>query len=92
MSTGADCYFVQNAEGEWTYHLQRWPYGETPDYDKFGPFRTHEAAEQHLSENHGNPGGWADIHHPNFTGECRYCNGPVRKDGGCSCMPVQEDQ
>lgn len=59
MSTGADCYFKENRNGEWFYALQRWPYGDFPEYDTFGPFKTQEAAENHLSSHHANPGGWS---------------------------------
>lgn len=58
MSTGADCLFVEDKNGKWTYVLQKWPYGETEDYDRFGPFDSEDEAEDHLSENHANPGGW----------------------------------
>ena len=57
MSTGADCRFIETKRG-WFYRLQRWPYGETPDYDKYGPFPTEEAANKHLHTHHANPGGY----------------------------------
>lgn len=59
MSTGADCQFYEKKPGEWYYALQRWPYGETPDYDTFDPFSSEDAADKHLSENHANPGGYS---------------------------------
>jgi len=58
MSTGANCHIIERAPGQWYYELQRWPYGETPDYDTEGPFRTLDAAEDHLRANYANPGGY----------------------------------
>jgi len=43
----------------WYYELQEWPYGETEEYETFGPFDTFKEAEAHLSSNHANPGGWS---------------------------------
>ena len=57
MSTGADCHFFEDKVGNWTYKLQRWPYGATEDYDEFGPFGSYEKALKHLHDNHANPGG-----------------------------------
>ena len=61
MSTGANCILREIKPGEWFYSLQRWPYGESPDYDKFGPFPTEQAALDHLDAHHANPGGWSTI-------------------------------
>lgn len=58
MSTGAGCRFIQTEPDEWHYELQRYPYGDTPDYNKYGPFPTFKAADDHLSSNHANPGGY----------------------------------
>jgi len=61
MSTNADCRFEERAPGVWHYRLQCWPYGETEDYDEFGPFSSLEKAQDHLHSNHANPGGyWVD--------------------------------
>lgn len=59
MSTGADCRFTETAPGRWTYELQQWPYGETEEYETFGPFASYAAAQRHLSGHHANPGGWS---------------------------------
>lgn len=59
MSTGADCCFYEQEPQTWFYRLQRWPYGETEDYDTFGPFLTFDAAKNHLDRNHANPGGYS---------------------------------
>ena len=59
MSTGADCLIYEKEPNKWFYNLQRWPYGETPDYDTYGPFKSQEEAENHISDNHANPGGWS---------------------------------
>ena len=58
MSTGADCYFIEEAPGRWFYEIQRYPYGETDEFDRHGPFKSEEAAEKHLHANYANPGGW----------------------------------
>jgi hypothetical protein len=58
MSTGADCRIVEKEPGKWYYELQRWPYGETPDYDTYGPFESEDEAIGHLDRNHANPGGY----------------------------------
>jgi len=57
MSTGADCgFYVKN--NQWFYDIQAWPYGETEDYETFGPFAHFGDARKHLDRNHANPGGW----------------------------------
>jgi hypothetical protein len=61
MSTGADCCIYEKEPGKWYYDLQCWPYGENPDYDTFGPYKSEEAAHKHLSDNHANPGGFTVI-------------------------------
>lgn len=69
MSTGADCHFHEVEPGKWDYRLQRWPYGEWPEYDTFGPFPSFEKAREHLSNNHANPGGWSVRTHPQHVHE-----------------------
>lgn len=59
MSLNADCQIKEVKPGEWWYFYQRWPYGLCPHYNKFGPFKSQEAAEKHLRENQANPGGWS---------------------------------
>jgi hypothetical protein len=63
MSTGADCSFSETSPGVWYYKIQRWPYGEWPEYDKHGPFNSFSAARQHLDDNYANPGGWSVYPH-----------------------------
>jgi hypothetical protein len=58
MSTGADCQFVQRQDG-WYLLLQRYPYGETEDYDTYGPFPTQPIALKYLDEHFANPGGYS---------------------------------
>ena len=52
MSTGAECFFQEKERGKWFYSLQRWPYGEWPEFDEFGPFPTFKAAQKHLDRHH----------------------------------------
>lgn len=56
MSTGANCRFVEEKPRQWFYYLQRYPYGETDEYDKEGPFQTFKEAHAHLGRHHANPG------------------------------------
>jgi len=56
VSTGANCLIVQKPEG-WYMKMQRWPYGETEEYDVEGPFATQEEAEDSL-DFYANPGGF----------------------------------
>jgi len=58
MSTGADCKFIEIEPGKWKYAIQRWPYGEWPEYETNGPFNSYREAMTHLSQNYANPGGW----------------------------------
>lgn len=58
MSTGADCVFIEEKPGRWFYEIQRWPYGETDEYDRHGPFRSEDAASDHLTKHYANPGGY----------------------------------
>ena len=58
MSTGAGCRINQTRQNEWYYELQRYPYGMTQEYNRYGPFRTYRAAVSHLDSHHANPGGF----------------------------------
>jgi len=87
MSTGADCTFYEKTPRQWFYDLQQWPYGDSEDYDTFGPFTTFEEAETHLRNTHANPGGFSINPLPNcphdfkknrtfdriYQFECRQC-------------------
>ncbi len=62
MSTGLECEFIEWEAGWWYYVLQdsdcprgAWDWREYATAT--GPFLTYEAAREHLSENHANPGG-----------------------------------
>jgi hypothetical protein len=64
MSTGYECQIIELEPDEWYYLLQDWncPVGawDWREYaTMFGPFRTYELAEKHLSDYHANPGGWS---------------------------------
>lgn len=65
MSTGADCVFEEREPGRWWYRIQRWPYGESEEYDEHGPF-TARGAREHLDSNYGNPGGYRTVDHENW--------------------------
>lgn len=59
MSTGAECFFTEKERGKWHYNLQRWPYGEWPEFDEYGPFKTFGEAHRHLHNHNANPGGYS---------------------------------
>ena len=61
MSTGADCQIIEKKPGQWYYKLQCYPYGATEEYHESGPFRSEEAAEDHLHQHNANPGGHLTI-------------------------------
>lgn len=67
MSTGADCVLEEREPGRWWYRLQRWPYGESPDYDTHGPFPSEDACMTHLHKNYANPGGYSTVDHESWT-------------------------
>lgn len=67
MSTGADCVLEEREPGRWWYRLQRWPYGETPDYDEHGPFASEDRAHEHLHATHANPGGYSTVDHETYA-------------------------
>lgn len=58
MSTGAECNFYESEKG-WHYRIQRWPYGESEEFDRHGPFGSFEQAKAHLNNNYANPGGYS---------------------------------
>lgn len=67
MSTGLECAFVKlTTTGEWWYLLENWdsPKGacDWREYaSAYGPFASEEEADEHLRQNHANPGGgWTD--------------------------------
>lgn len=70
MSTGANCKFYQEDDGQWYYVLQRWPYGASDDYDKYGPFQNFREARGHLRGHHANPGGYSIC--PNSKVTCKH--------------------
>jgi hypothetical protein len=62
MSTNSECAFIERKPGEWFYILEdyhapknAWDWREYAT--AYGPFPTEEAAQQHLFDNHANPGG-----------------------------------
>jgi hypothetical protein len=64
VSTGLACAFVEFQPQRWYYLLEEddapacsWDWREHAE--AFGPFATQDAAVQHLSDNHPNPGGWS---------------------------------
>jgi len=69
MSTGADCQFEEREPSVWYYKMQRYPYGETEEYDKHGPFYSFRAAEKHLDKRYANPGAYSISRHKDSTEE-----------------------
>jgi hypothetical protein len=74
MSTGAECSFDEREPRKWYYSLQRYPYGETEEYDEHGPFSSFTRAEKHLSKNHANPGGFMVNPHPDSDDKSHECD------------------
>jgi hypothetical protein len=68
MSTGLECEFIEFKPDTWYYVLQD---GSCPvqcwDWREFatayGPFTSYERANQHLRDNHANPGGHSILEH-----------------------------
>lgn len=63
MSTGLECEFIQTKPDEWFYLLENWtsPKGGwdwRDDCNLYGPFPTFDVANEHLRDNHANPGGY----------------------------------
>ena len=63
MSTNSECLFVQKSTDAWFYILESpfkdgggWDWRNTAD--AYGPFATEDAAQEHLRDNHANPGGY----------------------------------
>ena len=92
MSTGAECHFYEKELDQWFYKLQRWPYGEWPEYDTYGPFKTMRLAMADLDRNHANPGGFSSRPHKDHVCEfkmddlygkrqeiCQKCDSPKRE-------------
>lgn len=66
MSTGLECYIVEQKKDQWFYILERYdcPKGcwSWLDYaDAYGPFASEETAKKHLYDHHANPGGHSVI-------------------------------
>lgn len=95
MSTGAECHFEERKPRQWFYDLQRWPYGDWPESDTYGPFETFDQALKHLNQNHANPGGFSrkslpgcehDLTKPlawprdDYTHECLRCGDWVKRE------------
>ncbi|MCV9963896.1 hypothetical protein OIU34_18630 [Pararhizobium sp. BT-229] len=62
MSSGKECMIFENQPAEWYYALEsdfsdgdEWDWRE--DASAYGPFPSYEAACDHLSAHHSNPGG-----------------------------------
>lgn len=74
MSTGLDCRFREQENAEWTYELEdEFARGV---YRTYGPFPSLASAENHLFDNHANPGGWTYCYHT--TPEERYAQARAR--------------
>jgi hypothetical protein len=62
MSTGLECALIEITRGKWYYILENgWEREEGENWlehaTAYGPFASEEAADEHLTENHSNPGG-----------------------------------
>lgn len=71
MSTGLNCAFIEEKPGRWHYILENYNAPKNSydwmEYAKaYGPFQTQDQADQHLSDNHANPGAAFIIKHNEF--------------------------
>lgn len=69
MSTGCECRFYEIKRDSWIYVLENYnaPKNSWDWRDHataYGPFDSFESAEQHLDDNHANPGGFSKIELP----------------------------
>lgn len=62
MSTNSECLFIQVKTDQWFYVLEdynapnnAWDWREYAT--AYGPFKTEDEANEHLCDNHANPGG-----------------------------------
>lgn len=62
MSTNSNCQFIQTEPEKWFYVLEHshapknsWDWREHASC--YGPFESEEKADEHLRDNHANPGG-----------------------------------
>ena len=85
MSVNADCYFGEVGPGRWKYAFQKWPYGETEEYDVHTGFASFGEAREHMDSMYPNPGGWGVSTHKEHIHEfehdswddvtsCQSCN------------------
>ncbi|MGY3582337.1 hypothetical protein ACVIGB_000739 [Bradyrhizobium sp. USDA 4341] len=63
MSSGLECELFEPEPGKWYYVLQSYscPVGawEWREFaQSYGPFQNQDATEEHLRDNHANPGGY----------------------------------
>ena len=56
VSTNVECRFVKTEDGKWFFGLGDGPYGEMR---WTGPFAGQDAAEEYMSNNEANPGGFS---------------------------------
>jgi hypothetical protein len=73
MSTNSECEFFETEPGKWFYALET-KYGEEDrevwdwreEANAYGPFESYDQADEHLRENHANPGGHSITTHTEF--------------------------
>lgn len=77
MSTGLNCVFIEPKPGTWYYVLEHgfapknaWDWREYASC--YGPFSSEDAAIEHLSDNHANPGGWGTVANSRYKSDPIY--------------------
>lgn len=87
MSTGLNCEFIEPVQGKWFYILQdsfapkiEWDWREHATC--YGPFDSEEMANEHLRNNHANPGGSFTMGHDAFQLDETYLRLIVKAIGG----------
>lgn len=53
-----EAFIFKAQDGQWYYFIAHREYGEYPNGSFYGPFGSEEQAEQHMDDNHSNPGGY----------------------------------
>lgn len=100
MSTGADCRIEERERGRWWCRVQRWPYGDWPEYDDFGPADSPDAA--YAMHDGANPGGYSIVRFETYHNiPCGICPHPWHngvcmswgRGGPCAChVPIIEPE
>lgn len=54
-----DAFIYKAKDNNWYYFIAHEEYGEYPDGSFYGPFSSEDEAQEHMMDNHSNPGGYS---------------------------------